>query len=223
MNRAVKIIVICLIGVLFLCLFLKKDAKENRYILDSANIKPNPDEVELNLDYPIPVTKTINGVDYLQSQLPIGKFGGEIVSSTIGEGPKTFNPFTSTDATSSTMADMMYDGLFTTNPMTGKVLPKLAKSIDIKGNHYIIHLRKGVIWSDGKPITADDVIFTWKDIIFAGLGNCPAVRPDLCAFHRNHIVQILVVFLCVKHIAGSDHCQGCVISDHEVAGVVIGV
>ena len=171
MNRAVKIIVICLIGVLFLCLFLKKDAKENRYILDSANIKPNPDAVELNLDYPIPVTKTINGVDYLQSQLPIGKFGGEIVSSTIGEGPKTFNPFTSTDATSSTMADMMYDGLFTTNPMTGKVLPKLAKSIDIKGNHYIIHLRKGVIWSDGKPITADDVIFTWKDIIFAGLGN----------------------------------------------------
>ena len=171
MNRAVKIIVICLIGVLFLCLFLKKDAKENRYILDSANIKPNPDAVELNLDYPIPVTKTINGVDYLQSQLPIGKFGGEIVSSTIGEGPKTFNPFTSTDATSSTMADMMYDGLFTTNPMTGKVLPKLAKSIDIRGNHYIIHLRKGVIWSDGKPITADDVIFTWKDIIFAGLGN----------------------------------------------------
>ena len=171
MNRAVKIIVICVIGVLFLCLFLKKDAKENRYILDSANIKPNPDAVELNLDYPIPVTKTINGVDYLQSQLPIGKFGGEIVSSTIGEGPKTFNPFTSTDATSSTMADMMYDGLFTTNPMTGKVLPKLAKSIDIRGNHYIIHLRKGVIWSDGKPITADDVIFTWKDIIFAGLGN----------------------------------------------------
>ncbi|MEE0496256.1 MAG: ABC transporter substrate-binding protein, partial [Cyanobacteriota bacterium] len=26
-------------------------------------------------------------------------------------------------------------------------------------------------WSDGKPITADDVVFTWNDIIFAGLGD----------------------------------------------------
>ncbi len=35
---------------------------------------------------------TINGVDYLQSQAPVGTFGGELVVSTIGEGPKTFNP-----------------------------------------------------------------------------------------------------------------------------------
>ena len=32
-------------------------------------------------------------------------------------------------------------------------------------------MRHGIKWSDGKPITADDVVFTWRDIIFAGLGN----------------------------------------------------
>ena len=116
-------------------------------------------------------TVTINGVDFLQSQTPVGKFGGELILSTFGEGPKTFNPFTSKDATSSQMAGMMFDGLFTTDAKTGEIIPKLAKDYEIKGNEYYVYLRKGLTWSDGKPITADDVMFTWKDIIFAGMGN----------------------------------------------------
>lgn len=114
---------------------------------------------------------TLNGIDYLQSQAPIGVFGGELVISTIGEGPKTFNPCNTKDATSSSMAGLMYDGLLTTNPRTGSVVPLLAKSFEINGNDYIIHLRHGIKWSDGKPITADDVIYTYKDIVFKGLGN----------------------------------------------------
>ena len=116
-------------------------------------------------------TVILNGTEYLQSQAPTGKFGGELILSIFGEGPKTFNPFTSKDATSSQMAGMMYDGLFTTDPKTGDVIPKLAKKYEIKNNDYYVYLRKGIKWSDGKPITADDVIFTWENIIFAGLGN----------------------------------------------------
>ena len=122
-------------------------------------------------DYPIEQNVTINGVDYLQSQLPIGKFGGTFVSSTIGEGPKTFNPFNSKDNISSTMSEVMYDGLVTTNPVTGETIPKLAKSFSVCGCEYIINLRKGIKWSDGKPITADDVVYTWDTIIFGGYGN----------------------------------------------------
>ncbi len=113
----------------------------------------------------------INGVDYIETQAPLGKFGGEIVISTIGEGPKTFNPCNTKDATSSAMAGLMYDGLLTTEPRTGKVIPLLAKSFDVKGNDYIINLRHGVKWTDGKSITADDVIYTYEDIVFKGLGN----------------------------------------------------
>lgn len=120
-----------------------------------------------------PKTITINGIDYLQSQAPIGKFGGALVSSTIGEGPKTFNPFNTKDATSATMAEMMFDGLVSSRADTGEVIPKLAKSFEISpdGKTYTIHLRRGITWSDGKPITADDVVFTWKEILLAGLGN----------------------------------------------------
>ena len=114
---------------------------------------------------------TINGVDYIQTNLPIGKFGGVMINSTIGEGPKTFNPFNSKDATSSTLSDIMYDGLVTIDPVTGEYIPKLAKSFEIKGNDYIVHLRHGIKWSDGKPITSDDVYFTWKNIILDGFGN----------------------------------------------------
>ena len=46
------------------------------------------------------ITKTINGVDYLLSRKPAGVYGGDVVVSTIGEGPKTFNPWNSKDNTS---------------------------------------------------------------------------------------------------------------------------
>lgn len=114
---------------------------------------------------------TIADVDYLQSQAGIGIYGGSLVASTIGEGPKTFNPFNTKDNISAMMSEVMYDGLLTTHPVTGQPIPKLAKSFSVNGNDYIIHLRHGIKWSDGKPITADDVVFTWQNIIFDGFGN----------------------------------------------------
>lgn len=58
-----------------------------------------------------------------------------------------------------------------TDPETGAPIPKLAKSFTVNGNDYIVNLRRGVKWSDGKEITADDVVFTWQNIIFDGFGN----------------------------------------------------
>ena len=135
-------------------------------------IKTSTNE-ELSISYPTPKNVTINGVDYLESQAPIGKFGGEMIESTIGEGPKTFNPFKCKDNISSQLSSVMYDGLLTSDPITGQPIPKLAKSFSISpdGKTYTIKLRHGIKWSDGKPITADDVVFTWRDIIFAGLGD----------------------------------------------------
>ncbi len=118
-------------------------------------------------------TKTINGTDYILSRGNDGEFGGNFVTSTIGEGPKTFNPWTSKDATSSAIADLMFDSLVTTDSYTGQVTPKLAKTIKVSKDNktYAVELRHGLQWSDGKPITADDVVFTWNKIILGGFGN----------------------------------------------------
>lgn len=171
MKKAFYIVII--MGILICCL-TSCFHRDNIYTTDTEITCKSCDTVNkypLDKIFPNPVTVTISGVDYLQSQLPNGKFGGRLITSTIGEGPKTFNPFTAKDATSSQMANMMYDGLVTSNPVTGEILPKLAKSVKIEGNNYIVTLRHGLKWSDGKPITSDDVIFTWKDIVFKGLGN----------------------------------------------------
>lgn len=128
---------------------------------------------EKNIEYSEVKTLRYNGIDYRLSRAPIGKYGGQIITSTIGEGPKTFNPWVSKDATSSQIGDMLYYSLLSTDPITGEVIPNLAKSYSVSPNQkeFIITLRKGVKWTDGVEITADDVVFTWNDIILAGLGN----------------------------------------------------
>ncbi len=157
---------------LILVLLLAKACVVRDIDIKTDNIKTGKEQ-SLVSEYKIPTTKTVNGVDFLLSNSKIGNFGGQIVTSVIGEGPKTFNPFNSKDNISSQMSSIMYDGLLATNPVTGQPMPKLAKSYKIMpdGKTYIINLRKGIKWSDGKPITADDVVFTWRDIIFAGMGD----------------------------------------------------
>lgn len=172
MKRIIVAVFLLIILGILLKLCIRRDVP---YILPEKIVKHDLQEIT----YPETAKNvTINGVDYLQSQAPVGKFGGELIISTIGEGPKTFNPCNTKDATSSTMAGLMYDGLVTTNPLTGEVEPLLAKSFVIDGNDYIINLRRGIKWSDGKPITADDVMYTYEEIVFKGYGN-PSTMDDM--------------------------------------------
>ena len=166
MKKWVYVVLVLVFCALFLRACIHRDYPEAQ----KQQVSVHNDVEYVNFP-PSQKTVTIDGVDYLQSQAPIGKFGGEIHASTIGEGPKTFNPFNSKDNISSLMSDVMYDGLLSTDAETGEPIPKLAKSFEMKGNDYIIHLRRGVKWSDGKEITADDVVFTWQNIIFDGFGN----------------------------------------------------
>ena len=128
----------------------------------SADFKPLPFEI-----------RQIDGIDYIMSRSRPGKYGGTLVVSTIGEGPKTFNPWNSKDATSSAASDLMFEALVTTDAYSGEVIPRLAKSIETLPDkkNYIITLRKGLKWSDGKEITADDVVYTWDTLVFGGYGN----------------------------------------------------
>jgi peptide/nickel transport system substrate-binding protein len=61
-----------------------------------------------------------------------------------------------------------FRGLTMEDGPTGEILPDLAESWDISddGLQVTFTLRKGLKWSDGKPLTADDVVFTYRDVIF---------------------------------------------------------
>ena len=138
MKRVILIVLVLLVvlGVGKAC--IKRDVP----ISDKPVLRSKAQVV--NANYPIPQNITIDGIDYLQSQAPIGNFGGSFVDSTIGEGPKTFNPFNTKDNISSQMSEIMYDGLVTTNPVTGETIPKLAKSFSVNGKEYIVKLRHGL-------------------------------------------------------------------------------
>lgn len=172
MKKHLYILLIFLTIALTLSLFVKKD-KGYEEVYQSSNLR-TLDVVEYKTKKS--VTKTINGVDYRTSRGEVGTFGGDIITSVIGEGPKTFNPFNSNDATSSMVSEIMYDGLLSTDPYDGSVIPKLAKSYEIMSDNktYIVKLRKGIKWSDGKEITADDVYYTYNTIIFGGYGDTSA-------------------------------------------------
>lgn len=48
-----------------------------------------------------------------------------------------------------------------------KLIPNVAKSWEIGngGKTFTLHLRKGIKWSDGEPLTADDIAFWYEDVI----------------------------------------------------------
>ena len=125
-----------------------------------------------------------NGVELWQTQdklvKPAAKPGGTFYYGMIGQGPKTFNPWASKDSTSSSISGMYGAGLVSDDPYTGDVIPYLAKTVVVAPDNvtYTVTLRKGLKWSDGKPLTAKDVVFTWNRIIKPGLGN--ASSRDNC-------------------------------------------
>ncbi|MBW4542363.1 MAG: ABC transporter substrate-binding protein [Myxacorys chilensis ATA2-1-KO14] len=61
-----------------------------------------------------------------------------------------------------------YAGLTKENGLTGKYEPDLAESWTISEDkkQVIFTLRPNLKWSDGMPLTADDVVFTYQDVVF---------------------------------------------------------
>ncbi|MFW5798626.1 MAG: ABC transporter substrate-binding protein [Planctomycetota bacterium] len=98
-----------------------------------------------------------------------GRYGGEIRYS-LGEPIKTFNYPLSKDNSSTQVLSWLYDGLYGRNNLTYEIEPRIADGMPVQVNEdgtvYDVKLRKDVTWFDGKPVTADDVIFTIERIIY---------------------------------------------------------
>jgi peptide/nickel transport system substrate-binding protein len=94
-----------------------------------------------------------------------GRHGALFVTTQPGD-IATLNPLIAEDVPSSSAISRFLEGLTTLDPDTGEIIPNLAKSWNIAedGLHYTFHLREGLVWSDGQPFTADDVVFTWTSL-----------------------------------------------------------
>lgn len=96
-----------------------------------------------------------------------GVRGGTFYISVFGSGPKKWNDVTAHETTTTRYTNTMFRGLMMLHPISGALIPDLAKSYEISedGLEITFHLRR-INWSDGTPFTADDVLFTYNDLIF---------------------------------------------------------
>ncbi|RMD45180.1 MAG: ABC transporter substrate-binding protein, partial [Aquificota bacterium] len=121
------------------------------------------------------VIKKVNPEDF---QVNTGMEGGTLHRALAGDA-KTFNPVMAQETTSTAVINPLFNGLTKTNVKTLLPEPDLAESweVDKTGTKWIFHLRKNARWFDGKPVTADDVVFTYNEIYYNP--NIPSSSKDI--------------------------------------------
>jgi|LakMenEpi03Aug12_release.lakeMendotaPanAssembly.Ray.scaffolds.fasta_scaffold84331_3 microcin C transport system substrate-binding protein len=91
--------------------------------------------------------------------------GGTITLS--GIQPKSFNGYLDNFSSSQQVFGMMYEPLLGTDPLTTDLVPGLASRWTVSDDKqtFTFHLDPAARWSDGKPVTAADVRWTFDAIM----------------------------------------------------------
>ncbi len=97
----------------------------------------------------------------------INKFKNIICLSTSTD-PKSFNPIIAKETSTTLITGFLFEGLTKIDGITLEVKPLLAEKweVDKSGKRWIFFIRKDVLWSDGEKFTADDVVFTFNELIY---------------------------------------------------------
>ncbi|HID32150.1 MAG TPA: hypothetical protein EYP24_02095, partial [bacterium (Candidatus Stahlbacteria)] len=92
-----------------------------------------------------------------------GERGGTLVIGTFIE-PANLSPLYPSVTGMNEVVDLLFLHLHRVDPKTGEMIPELARSWefseDLKSITY--YLRSDVKWWDGKPVTAEDIVFTFN-------------------------------------------------------------
>ena len=86
--------------------------------------------------------------------------GGDYSEATLGK-VNSMNPLYATTSSERVLSKLLFANLFSPD-ISGHQKGELAKSavMDETGKIWTVTLRDNLLWSDGEPITADDIIFT---------------------------------------------------------------
>jgi len=100
------------------------------------------------------------------------QYGG-VLTAILSPEPPTLNVAVQQVAGTQLVAGKIFESLLTYS-FDLKPQPSLAKSWEVSSDQltYTFHLQSGVQWHDGKPFSADDVVFTYTKI----LANTPRTR-----------------------------------------------
>jgi peptide/nickel transport system substrate-binding protein len=97
--------------------------------------------------------------------------GGVIIEGNAGADPSTLDPILCTDTTCTDIDEFIFPDAFAVDPATATISTTggpgaIVNGVDISddGMTYTLHLREDMAWTDGTPITADDMMYVWDAI-----------------------------------------------------------
>ena len=115
-----------------------------------------------------------------------GKLGGRVLIGALGD-PKTFNPVVSSETSSRDIISRLFSGLVGMDNVTQEIIPSLAYKWEFSDDNLELtfHMRHGVLWSDGVPVTAYDAEFSYEALYDPRVENSLAdiLRVDGEPFH----------------------------------------
>jgi peptide/nickel transport system substrate-binding protein len=106
---------------------------------------------------PLPAEPLVTNVE------TIGRYGGRFVIGETGN-PKTFNAPMANESSSTDITSLIFTALIGYDNALQQFVPGLAKTWEVApdGATWTFHLREGAAFSDGHPITAEDVLFNFE-------------------------------------------------------------
>jgi peptide/nickel transport system substrate-binding protein len=131
---------------------------------------------------------------------PANKGGTLRVGLPAGGPSDTINALTPILLTDFARANNLFDNALDVDANTQEIVPKLIEEFEPNSDatEWTFRLRKGVEWHDGKPLSADDLIYTIKAILDPETGSpfaayIPSVDPKRLKKVDAHTVRIGLV------------------------------
>jgi peptide/nickel transport system substrate-binding protein len=150
-------------------------------IVEKEVVKEVEKEVTKVVEKEVEVTKVVKETVQVEvTPTPTAIPQGGFLNLTSIADADILNPFMSSDSASSEIEGYLWDSPFNTDPWTGETTPGLVESWDVTdGNKTVIfHVRQGVQWSDGEPITAADYKFMFDALMATDDEGAPALAES---------------------------------------------
>ncbi len=148
--------VIIIIAVIILTVFA---------LLVAGILEKHEDHARFYVDTPVPA-------DADTAYYGPGKYGGRVLIGAIGD-PKTLNPIVASETSSRDIYARMFASLISMDNVTQEIIPSLAYKWEFSEDNLELtfHMRHGVLWSDGVPVTAYDMEFSYEALYDPRVSN----------------------------------------------------
>lgn len=103
-------------------------------------------------------------VSEVQAQGSGVDFATQSVSLALTNEPRNLNSIRATDQLSIFYLEHIMEGLLRKDALN-QLAPGVAERWEMEGSMARFWLRKNAVWSDGKPVTAHDFVFAWRQVV----------------------------------------------------------